>query len=70
MFFKKIRKIWRKLFIPKKSKVVKYLAQELRRKDSVIADLNKNNRLLLNTTLKQSQEIIDLKKRIYELYRK
>lgn len=44
-----------------------YLEKELHRRDDVIRELKEKNRLLLNTTIKQSREIVNLQDKIKEL---
>lgn len=51
-------------------KEINILREALIHKDKVIEGLKKQNDLLLATTLKQSQEILDLKEKIKEFYNK
>ncbi len=51
----------------KRNKHVRYLEREIVRKNDIIKELEKKNQLLLKTSMKQSEEIVNLKKRIREM---
>ena len=51
----------------KKNKKQQYLEKEILRRDKIIADLRERNSLLLKTTIRQSNEIINLKEKIRKL---
>jgi hypothetical protein len=66
MSLKQLKKYLRKILRTKHSKTERYLSHELRRKDAIIKELHDKNKLLLRTTIKQSNEILDLKRQIQE----
>ena len=58
----------KKLFRRKKNRNIVYLEKEIIRKDKIIIEMKKKNQLLLKTIMKQSEETLDLKKKINELH--
>lgn len=60
----------KKLLKFKKSKEKEWYSRMLKQKDREIAELRDRNLILMKTSLKQSQRIEDLKKKIEDLMKK